>query len=1059
MANKKINELTVRTPALSDLMIVGDPSSGYSFKCTVTALATIIETDIADGFVTIATAQTISGAKTFSNIVTLTSVANSPSVGSKFLILNASNVVNYRTAAEVLSDIGGQGTLTLTTTGTSGAATLVANTLNIPQYQSVLTNPVTGTGTTNYVTKWTSSSAVGNSQIIDNGTAIGIGTAPSNAYLLSVAGIYRGVGVGNAARIELYDTQSGGATFFISPQESLGVTSLGTYGAFPILFITNATERIRIASAGDVTISTIANATTDTDKFLVSDGGVIKYRTGSEVLSDIGGASSSSISGTTNYIPKFTSSSAIGNSIMYEGTSGIGIGTSSPNTKLDVIGNVRSSNAGQTVYTEVQNDGLYSTGTDLYLLAPSTKFMSFYAGGSERLRISSTGNVSIGNTNNTYKLDVTGDARISSYVGINGSPATSFPLEAYINSSTAYTTSSRGNVFRVYNSNTSTDIFAGIELGGAGTANDGLAGLNAVVTGSGSAALTFYTRNSNIFSEKLRLDASGNLGLGVTPSAWLSNFRVLQIGNSNSNTFFYGRSDITIESAWGINAFYSSSTSDWRYANNGFASNLLQVNGEYRWFTAPSGTAGNVISFTQAMTLDASGRLGIGVTSMTQKFEVKGSAGSGIRLLHSNNNEIAFIQEFSGVQGAGLGLKKSDGTQTVLFNAGGDSYISGGNVGIGTTSPQRPLHVNGTEGVARFTSTASGNDGFEVGIGTSSQAFLWQTENAEMQFATNNTERMRISSGGNVGIGTTSPTLGKLQITGDNNQLAVHTNGFYSSIYFYHGASNTAGLWVSNTETHFEGRGSGGLFFGGATSQNHMTITSGGNVGIGTTSPSYPLDVNNSASVKLMLKGGSSQNGILFEAVSSAHQYYIGAGNNLLVGGDQGMLLAYDVNTAKAAVYYDGSANIRFGASNSSEAMRITSGGELLINTTSDAGDFKLQVNGKTYLNGNLNIVAAGDHLTLTRTSFATWDFGVGTLNSINGIHIQTGGFSALSLAETTGNATFYSSIKTAAPSGGTAAAWKFGSRIANTMTLDDSGYIELEVGGTLYKLALVYEA
>ncbi len=53
MANKKINELVTRTPSLSDLILVGDPSSGYSYKATVTALATIIETDIADGFVTI----------------------------------------------------------------------------------------------------------------------------------------------------------------------------------------------------------------------------------------------------------------------------------------------------------------------------------------------------------------------------------------------------------------------------------------------------------------------------------------------------------------------------------------------------------------------------------------------------------------------------------------------------------------------------------------------------------------------------------------------------------------------------------------------------------------------------------------------------------------------------------------------------------------------------------------------------------------------------------------------------------------------------------------------
>jgi hypothetical protein len=70
-----------------------------------------------------------------------------------------------------------QATLTLTTTGTSGAATLVGATLNIPQYQSVLTNPVTGTGTTNYVTKWSSSSTVTDSQIFDNGSFVGIGTA------------------------------------------------------------------------------------------------------------------------------------------------------------------------------------------------------------------------------------------------------------------------------------------------------------------------------------------------------------------------------------------------------------------------------------------------------------------------------------------------------------------------------------------------------------------------------------------------------------------------------------------------------------------------------------------------------------------------------------------------------------------------------------------------------------------------------------------------------------------------------------------------------------------
>jgi predicted heme/steroid binding protein len=77
-----------------------------------------------------------------------------------------------------------QNAITLTTTGTSGAATLVGATLNIPQYQSVLTNPVTGTGTTNYLSKFTGASAIGDSLLYDNGSAVGLGTATINAAAL-----------------------------------------------------------------------------------------------------------------------------------------------------------------------------------------------------------------------------------------------------------------------------------------------------------------------------------------------------------------------------------------------------------------------------------------------------------------------------------------------------------------------------------------------------------------------------------------------------------------------------------------------------------------------------------------------------------------------------------------------------------------------------------------------------------------------------------------------------------------------------------------------------------
>jgi predicted heme/steroid binding protein len=77
-----------------------------------------------------------------------------------------------------------QNAITLTTTGTSGAATLVGSTLNIPVYQSVLTNPVTGTGTTNYLSKWSSTSALTNSLLYDSGSGLGLGTASIDATAL-----------------------------------------------------------------------------------------------------------------------------------------------------------------------------------------------------------------------------------------------------------------------------------------------------------------------------------------------------------------------------------------------------------------------------------------------------------------------------------------------------------------------------------------------------------------------------------------------------------------------------------------------------------------------------------------------------------------------------------------------------------------------------------------------------------------------------------------------------------------------------------------------------------
>jgi hypothetical protein len=114
-------------------------------------------------------------------------------------------------------------------------------------------------------------------------------------------------------------------------------------------------------------------------------------------------------------------------------------------------------------------------------------------------------------------------------------------------------------------------------------------------------------------SERLRLDSSGNLGLGVTPSAWSSIFKAYQVGSGIGTAFLAGRSDAgAAQNQLGANAFFDDS---WKYVGTGVASRYEQSASVHSWHTAPSGTAGTAVSFTQALTLSAVGNLLLGGTS------------------------------------------------------------------------------------------------------------------------------------------------------------------------------------------------------------------------------------------------------------------------------------------------------------------------------------------------------------------------------------------------------------------------------------------------------------
>jgi hypothetical protein len=126
-----------------------------------------------------------------------------------------------------------------------------------------------------------------------------------------------------------------------------------------------------------------------------------------------------------------------------------------------------------------------------------------------------------------------------------------------------------------------------------------------------ASSLTTFTISG---SEAMRLDSAGNLGLGVTPSAWDTGIALKAFQFSATGCVYgysFGGNNFTAIS----NNFYINSSGTGTYLTTNTASQYSQSAGQHRWFTAASGTAGNAISFTQAMTLDASGNLGVGTTS------------------------------------------------------------------------------------------------------------------------------------------------------------------------------------------------------------------------------------------------------------------------------------------------------------------------------------------------------------------------------------------------------------------------------------------------------------
>jgi hypothetical protein len=244
-------------------------------------------------------------------------------------------------------------------------------------------------------------------------------------------------------------------------------------------------------------------------------------------------------------------------------------------------------------------------------------------------------------------------------------------------------------------------------------------------------------------AEVARFDSAGNFGLGVTPSAWYSSYKALQI--KTSALAAWGNNEVYLMS----NA-YGDTSSTYKYLATGSkATSYVQYEGTHLWYTAPSGTAGNAITFTQAMTLDASGNLGIGTSSPRAGYNLTVGAGgtgavngtinldgsnasgqgSGIRFAR-NSTATGYIGTASWLVGGTSSdlvfSASSAGTEAMRIDSSGNLLVgttnSSGTVGAGfKVLGGRPVTVNAdtanTTTVYELYSTGQAAYRFYVGMG------------------------------------------------------------------------------------------------------------------------------------------------------------------------------------------------------------------------------------------------------------------------------------------------------------------------------------------------------
>jgi hypothetical protein len=672
--------------------------------------------------------------------------------------------------------------------------------------------------------------------LLTNAGTLALSATGANIVTASTNGVERlridsagNVGIGTSSPTHTLQVNSGAATSTMRLQANAGVDPLVSFlrgvtdvaqingffaglqmnGSQVIRLDTGGTERLRIDSAGNVGIGTVtpgkllelSQAGATTVRLRSTDGGDPELSLFSAGVRDwrVAGGSDLKVLGDNFERLRIDSDGKVG-----IGTTDIGP------TRLDINGfdgNIRLSQTdanntnkfGRVILrhfdnsqnntfvvgglnTSTQNEVNLGGGSGVLNQATVLRFFTAAnnttVGSNERMRISSAGSILMGRTTNLNNetLHVTGDGR---------------------QAITAQVTNNNNSLFQGFNA---TDGLA-FQVTGAGNATIFGALTTPLVTNAGTLALSATGANIVTAStngvERLRIDSSGNVGIGtsapavaldvarslvgITDNLILRNTAAAGNGRGSRQQFVAGNGNVIGE----LNARHEGGTT-----NGSLGISSWHNNAQFANITFDNNFSGStyrspirhdfVVDGSERLRITSAGNVGIGTSAPNNLLHVRsGTDGGGLTLQRNSVTADTFSQlafspstDDSGTPNLWIrGVRGSSFANNYLTigtnNAERLRIDSAGNVGIGISSISRgELQINAASGSTELhmTNTGTGtgsSDGFTLFMTEDGEgAGVWLREAEPLRFATSATERMRIDASGNLLVGKTASAIG-----------------------------------------------------------------------------------------------------------------------------------------------------------------------------------------------------------------------------------------------------------------------------------------------------------